>query len=40
LRRIRLANLKGAPLEKLLTKITEQRFDELHKQIQKATQCF
>jgi len=40
LRRIRLANLKGAPLKRALTMITEQRFDELHRQMQKATQCF
>jgi alpha-amylase len=40
LRRIRLAELKGMQLRESLAKVTEQRFDELHKQMQKATQCF
>jgi alpha-amylase len=37
---IRLADLKGKQLRKSLAEVAEQRFDELHRQMQKATQCF
>jgi len=37
---IRLAKLKGKQLRESLAKVTEQRFNELHRQMQKATQCF
>lgn len=37
---IRLAKLKGKQLRESLAKVAEQRFNELHRQMQKATQCF
>jgi alpha-amylase len=37
---IRLAKLKEKQLRESLAKVAEQRFNELHRQMQKATQCF